>query len=311
MTIYGYARISVDENKQTCQSCRHKFVHRQSSRATCPKCQHEQPTKMPESIETQKSQIESAIICKWPDKKDRSAVIFAWEITSGMSDFPNREQGGKIVRAVKKGDHIICAALDRGWRNTRDFLNCLHTWGEMGVTVTVVRESIDTSTDIGRLFAGFCALMAEFEWRQNSARRKEMHKRLKAEKRYVGGVVAFGFKIDVDNLTGKKHRVPHVGERTFMRWIYTARVQRHLTWNEIVRLANGPTGMPARDGRPWTRSTLQRVVQQVKLFHRLGEIELPGEDSNKPVRKTGANRNGSRVLTGFEQTQSDPAAVSD
>ena len=91
MTVYFYGRCSADENFEKGSS-----------------------------IETQLSKCKS-----YADLKDLTIDKEITESISGTVKFNNRPLGLEVMNDLKRGDHIICSALDRFSRNTLDLLQVI------------------------------------------------------------------------------------------------------------------------------------------------------------------------------------------
>ena len=77
----------------------------------------------------------------------------------------NRPELNKLIAKLRKneGDVIVVERLSRLGRSARDLLELCKTFDEMGVTLKSLKESIDTSTDVGKLMLGILSTLAEFE----------------------------------------------------------------------------------------------------------------------------------------------------
>lgn len=75
----------------------------------------------------------------------------------------NRPEFQKMMSEVKEGDVIYVHALSRLARNARDLLNIQYELQKKGVGLVSNKESIDTSTPVGRAFFGMLAVMNQFE----------------------------------------------------------------------------------------------------------------------------------------------------
>jgi DNA invertase Pin-like site-specific DNA recombinase len=87
--------------------------------------------------------------------------IFAEKISGARSDRP---QLGKLLKALKPGDVVIIAKLDRLARSTRDLLDIAHEIGEAGASIRVLdNPALDTTTPHGKLLFDVLAAIGEFE----------------------------------------------------------------------------------------------------------------------------------------------------
>ena len=68
-----------------------------------------------------------------------------------------------LLDYVRPGDTIVVTALDRLGRSLTSIVNTVSDLGKRGIYVRTLRESIDTSTSVGRMLAGLFASLAEYE----------------------------------------------------------------------------------------------------------------------------------------------------
>jgi DNA invertase Pin-like site-specific DNA recombinase len=58
-------------------------------------------------------------------------------VSAAKHEFLNRPAGKELNIRAERGSAIIFPKLDRGFRDMRDALNCLHLWDQMGVRVYI------------------------------------------------------------------------------------------------------------------------------------------------------------------------------
>lgn len=64
---------------------------------------------------------------------------------------------------VREGDVVVVASLDRLGRSLSGILRTVETLRDRGVVLRSLKESIDTSTNTGRLLLGIFGTLAEYE----------------------------------------------------------------------------------------------------------------------------------------------------
>ena len=87
------------------------------------------------------------------------------EVESGMKSKNHRPQLRNLLRdsRLRMFDRVIVYSLDRLGRSVVDVINTINELEEVGVNIFVVKNSIDTSTQQGKLFTYFCSIFGEME----------------------------------------------------------------------------------------------------------------------------------------------------
>jgi DNA invertase Pin-like site-specific DNA recombinase len=124
--------------------------------------------------------------------------IFAEPGISGSVPLEQRPMGSELAAALRLGDILVLAKLDRAFRNAADALNRADAWREAGVDLIVADMGTDPVTRDGaaKMFFGMLALVAEFE-RGRILERTAEGRRAKAQKGgHTGGSAPFGYRIE-------------------------------------------------------------------------------------------------------------------
>ena len=136
------------------------------------RCSAEENFDKGSSIETQKSKCIS-----YANLKNLTIDKEITESISGTVRFYNRPMGLELMNDLKKGDHIICSALDRFSRNTLDLLQTIEKFKRLKVNLH----------------------FAEFYSKQCSEKQIATKQRLIKENRFTGGKKKFGYDLDQNN----------------------------------------------------------------------------------------------------------------
>ena len=166
MTVYFYGRCSADENFDKGSS-----------------------------VATQLSKAKAYAIIKnlTIDKEITESI-------SGTVRFYNRPMGLELMNDLKKGDHVICSALDRFSRNTLDLLQTIEKFKRLKVNLHFAEFGNVTSADaIGSIFVKLLSVFAEFYSKQCSEKQIATKQRLIKENRFTGGKKKFGYDLDQNN----------------------------------------------------------------------------------------------------------------
>ena len=166
MTVYFYGRCSADENFEKGSS-----------------------------IETQLSKATAyGVIKNLTINKEITESI------SGTVRFANRPMGLEVMNDLKRGDHIICSALDRFSRNTLDLLQVIDKFKRLKVSLHFTEFGEVTGSDaMGSVFVKLLSVFAEFYSKQCSEKQKATKDRLKSQGKFFGGKKPFGYDVDQNN----------------------------------------------------------------------------------------------------------------
>ena len=122
------------------------------------------------------------------------------ESISGTVQFNSRPLGLELMSDLKRGDHIICSALDRFSRNTLDLLQVIEKFKRIKVSLHFSEFGEVTGTDaIGSIFVKLLSVFAEYYSKQCSEKQKATKDRLKSQGKFFGGKKPFGYDVDQNN----------------------------------------------------------------------------------------------------------------
>lgn len=169
-------------------------------------------------LDVQRRAISAAAAQAYPS----ASVRFFEDIQSGAKT-NNRAAFNQMVDALDSIVAIFVHRLDRLARNALDLLTLLEKLRVAGVAFHSIKESIDTSTPVGRLFTTVLAAMAEFERDLHRQRTKDALAVKIANGEHVGrpplGFKANPFRIDPTSM----HTVMAIyalrRENHSLRWI--------------------------------------------------------------------------------------------
>jgi DNA invertase Pin-like site-specific DNA recombinase len=96
--------------------------------------------------------------------------IFVEKITGTKSSRPELDLMRQMLR---HGDTVLVTRIDRLGRSAKDLLNIVSDFEARGVSLKVIEQNIDTSTNEGKLFFTMVAAFAEFEHSMMVSRTKD------------------------------------------------------------------------------------------------------------------------------------------
>jgi site-specific DNA recombinase len=219
----------------------------------------------------------------------------------GRNGRPGWEQ---LLDGIREGKHdaIVFWAFDRAFRRLRDWLDFHELCEERKVVYASTTEPIDTSTEVGRILAGFMVSVAEMEVRRKKARLLEWHKERAAHgKPAGGGNRPFGY--EDDRVTVRQEEAELV--RDAARRVFRGASLRSICaeWNDRGVRTPGTRKNPA--GNRWRTGVLRRLLMSPRIAglreHR-GEV-VPAAWDRIVTRKTHERlrellRDGTRLTNG-------------
>jgi DNA invertase Pin-like site-specific DNA recombinase len=134
-------------------------------------------------VSTHKQELEnqSNSIAKQIDALGWTLVKEYEEVISGTKTRDSRPQLRQLIADARKRefDRLVVFSLDRLGRSIVDVINTIHELEECGVHIFVVKNSIDTSTSSGRVFANFINIFSELERDMMITRQKQSIERIR------------------------------------------------------------------------------------------------------------------------------------
>lgn len=122
---------------------------------------------------------------------------------SGSKPIGDRPQGKALLDALKPGDTIITAKLDRMFRSALDALDSLAKLKEMGVALHMIDLGGDvTGNGISKLVFTILSAVAEAERDRIRERVATVKADQRQRGRYLGGKVPFGYTVIDGELVG-------------------------------------------------------------------------------------------------------------
>jgi putative DNA-invertase from lambdoid prophage Rac len=166
--------------------------------------------------------------------------VFVERGVSGGQEFNSRPEGARLLASLGSGDIVIFPKLDRGFRNTRDALNVLHTLKEKGVSVHSIDLGGDvTGNGVGAIIFTILSAFATFERERIASRISEVKQMRRAQGYFVGGRRGFGFDVVDGRKVQNRTEQELIAEMKTMREAGSSllAIHRWLTLEKGVKLA--------------------------------------------------------------------------
>lgn len=146
MKAYGYIRVSTDDQKENGKS-----------------------------LDAQRELIERWFHYQLAGKGYEWGGIVEEEPVTASRPLCERPRGKLLNAALERGDYVIFAKLDRGFRDTRDLLATNDAWLGRGVYFRFLDLDVDSRTAAGKLILTVMGAVAEFERGRMIERLKQVH----------------------------------------------------------------------------------------------------------------------------------------
>jgi len=176
------------------------------------------------------------------------------DICSGGLLLKQRQHGMLLSTKLKKGDTIICSALDRYSRSHYGLVNDVHLYKKKGINLVFSDlGNVCASDSLGSVFYQILSIMSEWYRKSLSEKQLVAKDKLRTQGKYLGGRVTFGKDIGENN-----------------QLVVSEKQQREL--NLILSLrAKGNTYKEVKDhlerytGRKWFESFICKLVKREQL----------------------------------------------
>lgn len=116
-------------------------------------------------------------------------------VSASRFDFLARDGGRELNKALRKGDHVVIAKLDRAFRSQRDCVLTCESWMSRGVIVHMLDIGVDTDTPLGRMLIGILSTIAQWEAARIGERIREANVSRRKQGKATNGHRIYGYKI--------------------------------------------------------------------------------------------------------------------
>jgi putative DNA-invertase from lambdoid prophage Rac len=132
--------------------------------------------------------------------------FFVDAATSGTISLQKRESGARLLAELRRGDHLVVTKGDRLFRSAKNALEIAELFREKGVSLSMLDMGGEVLTSsVSRLVFGILMMVANMESERIGERTASVKEHLRAQGRFVGGEVPFGYEKTEDGaLTRRK-----------------------------------------------------------------------------------------------------------
>jgi putative DNA-invertase from lambdoid prophage Rac len=148
-----------------------------------------------ESLAAQRAKLEALCVLNDLDLHE----VYEEQAVSGAKPFTLRPQGSRLWADARRGDVIVVLKMDRFSRSPSDALNMLTACRERGIGLILADMGTGDVTKgaVATMLVGILSCVSGFERERNGERVAEVKSMLKAQGRFGGGAVPFGYKLVV------------------------------------------------------------------------------------------------------------------
>lgn len=157
--------------------------------------------------------------------KDKEPGLLAGEyyvdeaVSAWRKKLIQRPEGRRMNAALRRGDHVIIARLDRGFRSMADMVMTMQMWERRGIFVHFADQRFDPTSPMGRMFMWILGAFAEMQSMYISARTKEgLAETSQYPNKLQNGRPRMGFKLV--GKKGNRRAVPDKEERHGMQLVF-------------------------------------------------------------------------------------------
>jgi site-specific DNA recombinase len=177
-------------------------------------------------------------------------------VSASRFAFLARDGGCELNRALRKGDHVVIAKLDRAFRSQRDCVLTCEAWMSRGVIVHMLDIGVDTDTPLGRMLIGILSTIAQWEAARIGERIRDANQSRRSQGRSTNGQRIHGYKICRGKL------VPDKVERSIAKRMVAMR-EKGKFLREIAEHFNR-LRIRRPSGKPWNPQAVNRMIVRHK-----------------------------------------------
>jgi DNA invertase Pin-like site-specific DNA recombinase len=251
--VYGYIRASTDKQ------------------ALSPQVQREK-------IEAAAARLGTTVDFWFQDAPTENEDGTFNDAQSAKVPLPERRAGKILCERLERGDVLIIAEVDRGFRKLSDLVLMLDRWERLEINLVLCDFPMitDLSNPFQKAFVQMIGIFAEIERKLISKRTKEAMSLKKRQGHCLGPYAGYGFKwvrgpFDHKKNKWTKVRAADPEERNVMKTILKWKLDGHGFDDITLHLER--EGVKTRKGKPWSRARVLRGFR--------AELELQANENKR------------------------------
>ena len=179
------------------------------------------------------------------------------EVVSGGVEFRKRPVFQKVLSELKTGSKLVCSRLDRLSRQVIDTLQLVEDFKKERKEICLCDVGNIHKDGVSKIFVTILASLAEVERANISERIKASKKIAKQDRKYLGGLVEFGFKVDEN-----KKLVPDDKEFSVLQSMVNLR-RSGLGYRKISKRLN-EMGIKSFKGKTFYHSMVSELYKKIE-----------------------------------------------
>lgn len=206
-----------------------------------------------------------------------SPVVHTDAGVSGATPLSKRPAGAAMCQALRPGDVVIAAKMDRAFRSAADALTTAADFKRRGIALILVDMGVDPVTENGasQLFFAMLAAFAEFE-RTRFAERSSDGRKAKARRQgHIGGSAPYGYRAVGKGASAVLEPVPD--EQHVLELVRS----NHANGASVREIADGLTrnNIFSRVGKPFFHQQIHRMLRAAPK-----SSEASAQEDGQPLR---------------------------
>ena len=160
-----------------------------------------------------------------------------------------------LARCSELKGVFVVYSLSRFARSVRHAIDVSEKLKTSGCQLVSVKDNIDTTTPVGRLYFNIMASFDQFERERIAERTREAFVIHRENGMRISGRLPYGYMVDP---TRRKYLAPVPAEQEVVKIMR----RMHRVNTSCQNIANwlDAHGHPTRDGKPWNRSSIRKIL---------------------------------------------------
>jgi len=211
-------------------------------------------------------------------------AVYSDEAMSGKNmQRPGVQAALEHVARLKSKGVLVIYSLSRLARSTVEAIQTIDKINAAGANIVSLKDSIDTTTAMGRLMLTLTAALAQLERELIAERTSDGMVSLQANGRQMSYLAPYGYRADPTDppreydadgkaIRRKAHWLPDDGEQATLKRMIELHTQGHGSYSIARQLTSD--GILFRGKVTWHHYTIQRILQRAGVWGKKSEKQI-------------------------------------